>query len=381
MILRIEQKEIPVYQNEIGYYAIYASEQQMPSNVSVEILMDREMNKAVSVKPLRQRIHLVKEGAQIRFEAPVPSKLSVEFEDSELCPLFLFLYTAEKTECEGDKVRRFAAGVHELERLELHSGETLYLEEGAVLRASLFAFDGEDIMVCGRGIIDASCLATSYRRMVDFRRLKNVTVRDVTLTGSFSWCLVLTACENVTVDGVNIMTWRCTGDGIDLVGSNNVLVQNCFIRSNDDCVAIKAVDYFDPCGMQNVHDVTVRSCVMWNAHFGNGIEIGFETRCDEIYNVVFEDLDIIHCEHEGWQSGGTLTIHNGDRAWIHDVIYRDIEEQMKRVLGTKVSIRRKNKNAGKIEIDYYRESDGRTGRMSLCFALENGKWYLDSPAF
>ena len=35
----------------------------------------------------------------------------------------------------------------------------------------------------------------------------------------------------------------------------------------------------------------------------------------------------------------------------------------------------------KIEIDYYRESDGRTGRMSLCFALENGKWYLDSPAF
>ena len=37
----------------------------------------------------------------------------------------------------------------------------------------------------------------------------------------------------------------------------------------------------------------------------------------------------------------------------NDVIYRDIEEQMKRVLGTKVSIRRKNKNAGKIEIDYY----------------------------
>ena len=37
----------------------------------------------------------------------------------------------------------------------------------------------------------------------------------------------------------------------------------------------------------------------------------------------------------------------------NDVIFRDLEEQMKRVLGTKVSIRQKNKNAGKIEIDYY----------------------------
>ncbi|MBE5995837.1 MAG: ParB/RepB/Spo0J family partition protein [Lachnospiraceae bacterium] len=36
-----------------------------------------------------------------------------------------------------------------------------------------------------------------------------------------------------------------------------------------------------------------------------------------------------------------------------DLIFRDLEEQMKKVLGTKVSIRRKNKSAGKIEIDYY----------------------------
>ena len=36
-----------------------------------------------------------------------------------------------------------------------------------------------------------------------------------------------------------------------------------------------------------------------------------------------------------------------------DLIYRDLEEQMKQVLGTKVAIRRKNKSAGKIEIDYY----------------------------
>ena len=35
----------------------------------------------------------------------------------------------------------------------------------------------------------------------------------------------------------------------------------------------------------------------------------------------------------------------------------------------------------KIEIDYYKESDGTTGRMTLSFALENGQWYLDYPSF
>ncbi|MBQ8341401.1 MAG: hypothetical protein IJY22_03365 [Clostridia bacterium] len=35
----------------------------------------------------------------------------------------------------------------------------------------------------------------------------------------------------------------------------------------------------------------------------------------------------------------------------------------------------------KVEIDYYKESDGSTGRTTLCFALENGQWYLDCPSF
>ncbi len=324
MILRVNQQEIPVYQNEIARYAIYSPKETPAEDVSVEILEDGAINGGISVKPLKRGISTEVAENGVRFRAPVPSKLSVEFEQEGVLPLFLFLYEAEDEIPAGENVRYFGAGEHCLEQLELHSGEILYLAEGAILRAAIKAFDGENITVCGRGIIDVDGFGEKHRRMLDLRRLKNLTLRDVTLTGSYSWCTVLTACQGVTVDGINIMTWRCTGDGIDVVGSDNVLIQNCFIHANDDCVAIKAVDYFDPCGMRNVHDVIVRGCVMWNAHFGNGIEIGFETRCDEIYNIVFEDLDIIHCEHEGWQSGGTLTIHNGDRAKIHHVIYRDI---------------------------------------------------------
>ena len=353
MILRIDGLEIPVYQNEICRYAIYSAPNCNKKEAEVEILTEQAFAGAVAVKPLKQNIRAQVKGEQIRLHAPIPAKLSIEFEDADVMPLFLFLYETETEIPAGENVIRFEAGEHHVGLLELHSGDVLYLAEGAILRGTLKAFDGENITVCGRGIIDADVVGDKVRRMLDFRRLKNVTIRDVTLTGSFSWCTVLTASENVTVDGVNIMTWRCTGDGIDIVGSNNVLVQNCFIRANDDCVAIKAVDYFDPDGMRNVYDVTVRSCVMWNAHFGNGIEIGFETRCDEICNVTFEDLDIIHCEHEGWQSGGTLTIHNGDRARVHHVVYRDIrvEDSYDKLFDFKVMHSRYSRDEARGSVD------------------------------
>ena len=38
---------------------------------------------------------------------------------------------------------------------------------------------------------------------------------------------------------------------------------------------------------------------------------------------------------------------------VNDFIYRDLEERMKSVIGTKVSINQKTKNKGKIEIEYY----------------------------
>lgn len=41
----------------------------------------------------------------------------------------------------------------------------------------------------------------------------------------------------------------------------------------------------------------------------------------------------------------------------NEVIYKDLEEQMKRLLGTKVSIQRKNESQGKIEIEYYSEEE------------------------
>ncbi len=321
MNVLIDGKNCEVFETPICRYVIYSAFEKC-DKVSVEVLPDEKIGNA-KIKPLSAKINCRNENGKVLFDVEIPSKISLEFTDNEELPLFLFLYEPEKKP-EGKNIRVYAKGEHRGDKIELHSGDTLYLEEGAILHIPVEAIYCKNVTVCGRGILDVDECGSSVRKPFHFIESKNITMRDITITGSYGWCCVFTGCENITADGINIIGWRCTGDGVDIVGSQNVTVQNCFIRTADDCVAIKAAGYSHASGMQDVYNVTVKHCVLWNGHPGNGMEIGFETRCDEISDIVFEDIDLIHCEHEGWQSGGSITIHNGDRAKIHDIIYRDI---------------------------------------------------------
>ena len=39
------------------------------------------------------------------------------------------------------------------------------------------------------------------------------------------------------------------------------------------------------------------------------------------------------------------------------LIYQDLEQKLKNIMGTKVSIHQKNNNKGKIEIEYYNQEE------------------------
>ena len=70
-------------------------------------------------------------------------------------------------------------------------------------------------------------------------------------------------------------------------------------------------------------NILVKNCALWNGIWGNALEIGFETRGDEIKNVSFENIDILRTLGTGGDEG-VFTIHNGDRAKISNVLYKDI---------------------------------------------------------
>jgi hypothetical protein len=151
--------------------------------------------------------------------------------------------------------------------------------------------------------------------MIYLEGTEGARVEGITLVNSPTWTLYARNTDGTRINGIHILNGGgpCTTDGIDLVSSSNALVENVFIRTNDDNVVIKNLDSKD------VHDVTVRHAVLWNEPCGNALEIGFELRTGTIEKVRFEDIDIIRVER-----GAAMSIHNGDTATVQDVTYDNI---------------------------------------------------------
>ncbi len=278
------------------------------------------------VRPAHRGVDAKAEGRELRFRVDRPRHLYVEIDGNP--PLCIFANPLETgVPAQGDPgVVWFGPGVHDAGEIELTTGQTLYLAGGAIVRGSIHAVDAERVSVRGRGVLDGSHFPKGDRQLVVFEHCRDVLVEGIATIGTPSWNLVIGACQRVHIDNVKLIGWVVSSDGIDVVGSTDVLIENCFLRNNDDCIAVKAIDLSERKGRikrdwrADVARVRVRACVMYNDHAGNALEIGFETRTASISDIVFSDIDVIGAHGEG----GVFTIHNGDRAVVSNVRYEDI---------------------------------------------------------
>ena len=179
----------------------------------------------------------------------------------------------------------FPPGIYLTGTIYLKSCGGLYLEPGAVLKASpdkedynapdfceqnrfstaehafgahlIAAVEQENITICGGGRIDGNRQAfygdpaekerkftlSDWRpgQMVFVCESENVTITDVELNHAAYWTLFLYGCENVMVRGVRIWNDYRThnGDGIDIDCCRFVTVSDCIIHSGDDCITFR----------------------------------------------------------------------------------------------------------------------------------------------
>jgi polygalacturonase len=222
--------------------------------------------------------------------------------------------------------------------INVKSNQTVYIEGGAVVVGVIKAKAANNIKVLGRGVLDgtynnrlndsivkvsandASLLRDmkgSYHRFVEFTDCDNVTLDGITLHNSTSWQVVPINTNNIRINNIKIVSDQASDDGIDVVRSTKVRIENSFIRTKDDCVVIKA--HLDYPKSEPVDDVLVQNCTFWNALWGNGIEIGFELNAAEIKNVVFRNNDIIHVE-----AGAAISIHNAGSGHVKNVTFENI---------------------------------------------------------
>lgn len=264
--------------------------------VEVKILSKNKMLNNTVFRPDNAKLKkLVKRDHEITFTINKPIKLSIE-PDGKKGPLLLFInekevYIPDKND---KNVIWFSPGIHRPDSMivRVRDNQTLYLAEGAIVKAGVIV-SGNNAKVCGRGILCGNefIWGKGARNMVLIRG-NNVTVKDIIIRGPATWTIPIRNCNNIVIDNVKILGGRAQNDdGINPVNAQDVLIRNCFIRTDDDCIALKGMQ--NPLNNKNVERIRVENSILW-CDRARIFLLGHESRAEYMKDLTFRNIDIIH---------------------------------------------------------------------------------------
>lgn len=310
-------------------------------SVTVKATSARKVSSA-RILPASGGIKAAVSGNTVSFTLDKPANITLELNGSFEKPLHLFANPIEsdRPDPSDPNVIYFGPGVHEVTTLRVKSGQTVYLAGGAVVRAKLApdekpvreknwkgnkvyvplleAVGVRDVKVRGRGILDLGPLPWHARNAMYFGKSSEILVEGIIVLDAPSWVVNLHNSKNAVVRGVKQICARENSDGIDICNSQDVVVEDCFLRNNDDEVCVKTIS--PPPGLVS-KNIEVRHCVIWNDR-ARGLGITSETRAD-ISNVTFKDCDIIHDFSDGGECSA-LAILVSDSGTMSDIRFEDI---------------------------------------------------------
>jgi len=226
----------------------------------------------------------------------------------------------------------YGPGLHVIGPQKIGSGKTVYIAGGAVVygkhategeKGAIFALNGDNITVRGRGIIDGSLYPkTPGSGNILYAKGHNLKFEGVTLRDSNNWNMPLFESNHVTIDNMKIFGWRGNSDGFDVVNSQDVDISNSFLRTFDDLVVVKTRDK----GQQPSKNITVKHMVLWN-EIAHALTIGTEIH-EPVENVIFSDCDVIHSMDRDYD----LMVFNGAESTVRHVVFDDIRiEESRRI--------------------------------------------------
>jgi polygalacturonase len=124
----------------------------------------------------------------------------------------------------------------------------------------------------------------------------NVLIEGITITNAPFWLLNPVLCENVTINAVTFTSVGPNSDGCDPESCKNVVIENCFFDTGDDCIAIKSGRNADGRRL-NIpsENIVISNCKMRNGH--GGVVIGSEIS-GGVRNVFVENCEMSSPELE-----------------------------------------------------------------------------------
>ena len=309
-------KQRPYNQSESAGFISFSADEK----VEIRVKRKQPFENAL-IRPLSKNVNVNIVNDEVVFTLSKHGQYVLEFGNTHNVLHIFFNPIKEYTDAK-DANLYFGPGIHFPGVITLRDNDSVYIDKDAVVFGSIYSQGAKNVKIFGGGVLDNSteervtehCYENHTKGTFRIYNCENIDVSDIILTNSSTWAMSMFECNNIHVDNVKIVGhWRYNTDGIDIVNSENVFIENCFIRSFDDTISIKAI-YEHPKPIQNL---IIDNCVMW-CGWGKNCEVGIETDGVEYKNIVFKNCDLIH------NSVGAMCISNGNQAEIHDVLFENI---------------------------------------------------------
>ena len=315
--------------------------------VTVEMTYNAGTVNNVKISPRRLNIASNQSGNTFTFELSDPRNLLVYVNDNRFdAALNLFANPIEAAPPLPSEVDYyFGPGLHTIgngdgspgNRIELQSGDKVYLAGGAVVKGAIFSakgLDASNIKIWGRGALWGINMPHDHNneryRLFQLIGGSNIEVEGITLIDSPHHGFMFSGCHNVTVDNVKDISYNYNSDGINPIAVDGFVLTNSFFRVTDDGIAIKCRK-FDAVG--DARNIVVSNCVFMNDDWwGNGIEIGAEIASYTVEDVTFKQCDIIYTKGQSAEAAisidaekWTAPVGNGI---VRNITYDDIHVEL-----------------------------------------------------
>jgi hypothetical protein len=196
-----------------------------------------------------------------------------------------------------------------------------------VVRGRFEAYGQNDVSIIGGGIIDGSVFpriagqASGNAAFVplDFQKCSSLRFEGFAVFDPAGWAVNWYFDEDSSISGLRIITSRSNGDGISIQSCRDINVTGCFVRTWDDSLVVKNYpDWANPSQKGATSAIHFDHCLLWT-DLAQSMEIGYETVGEEMEDISFSDITVLHAYHKP-----VISIHDGNDAAIKNVRYSHI---------------------------------------------------------
>ena len=121
-------------------------------------------------------------------------------------------------------------------------------------------------------------------QMINFYKCKNILLEDFEINRSPFWLIHPLMSENITLRRLKLVSHGYNNDGCDPESCHNVLIEDCFFDTGDDCIAIKSgKDDDGRRWMIPSENIIVRRCQMRDGHAGVAIGSEITGGCSNVW--------------------------------------------------------------------------------------------------